>query len=218
MQLGLILRVDDAQFRNAVVKLAHIPKGAQTAAIAAVNKTLAKVRTDTLDMVKDTYAIKRNRVIKSMTITKAHKGNFSGWLHTKSPVLPLTAFNYSVKESIAPQKTLTYIEQYDAVRRVRQKVYKIRVQVLRGKWKTLANAFMMKYKNANQYGITSGLKENIAWRENEKRESAWPRWGPSVPVMVSQKKILPVIEMKAQAQLQKEMVRSIQMVIARAKK
>lgn len=217
-QLGITLRVDDIQFRNAIVKLAGIPQGATTAAVAAINKTLPGIRKDALDHVGKVYAIKKNLAKESMTIDKASKNRTTGWVKTKSAVLPFSSFTVKSSSKMADKKKNVYLEQQDMHRFVKQRIWDIRVTILKGKTTHFRNAFMMTYKQSNQTGVTSDEKTNVAWRQNEDRKSAWPRYGPSIPTMVGNLKVLPQIEKQAENRLKTEMTRAIEMVLARAAK
>lgn len=217
-QLGITLKIDDTQFRNAVIKLAGIPQGATKAAVAAINKTLPGIRKDALDHVAEVYAIQKNLAKESMTIDKASKNRTTGWVKTKSAVLPFSSFNVKSSSKMADKKKNVYLEQQDMHRFVKQRIWDIRVTILKGKTTRFRNAFMMTYKQKNQTGVTSDEKTNVAWRQNQDRKSAWPRYGPSIPVMVGNLKVLPKIEKQAELRLEKEMTRAIEMVLARAAK
>ena len=195
--LSLDVGFDQTQIDRARRVLSGIPKGAEKALCRALNKAVAKAKTETVRSICKEYSVKSSAVRKGLKVIKATYGNLTATiLETGSP-MELMAFAVKPKKP-ASMKGKTADQ--------RQKVV---VGVSFNTRKTLPHAFVAKMQNGH-IGIytrerpAKGPRHGLPIRQ---------RYTTSVPQMMKNARVLDRISEQARQVMTKELDRQVSLLL-----
>lgn len=199
--LRIEAKISDKDIMLLREKLAHIPDGFNKASVMALNKAVVGIKSDMKKEVIDAYAIKAKIALDSMSIKKAGKSDLTAYVLSKGTTIPLTDFKYSARYTLDKKPHLVYLPKHDAYRWIKQRNWVIISEVIKGKSNKFKNAFLATMKGKLHMGIF-------------KNDHIQPLWGPSVPVMLQQQKVMPKIQKQADDRLSLEISRAIDKMVA----
>ena len=89
------ITLDEKNVQMAQAFLADAPLEVNRAMVAAINRTITKLKKDTAVTVRTRYVARSGDIKKSFSVERASGGKAVGRLRSKGPSLPLTAFRMS---------------------------------------------------------------------------------------------------------------------------
>lgn len=181
--------------------LYQIPDGMAKASSMALNKTIAGIRSDVKKEVAKAYTIKSNKILETITLKTATTSDLTAYLKSKGTVIPLTDFKYNANYTLSDTKHLVYLQRQDMYRWIKQRMWRINSEIIKGRTNRFTNVFMANMRGKLHIGINRG-------------SHIQPMWGPSIPTMIEQQRVMPQINTKANERLSVEINRAIDKLIA----
>ena len=166
--------------------LAGIPKGAERAFSAAINRGLSHTKTQAFKQVKKVYAVKQS-ALNEATKTRAQKastGNLAGYISFSGVKIPLYKFQVTPKEPGTKKK--------------------VRAGVMKGGGETFDSAFIAKMKSGH-----IGIFERIT----SKRFPIEEKMGLSAAQMVKNEVIMEKLTQEAQEKVDERLKHEIDRIL-----
>lgn len=154
---------------KAQAMLAHLPGQSQKVLARALNRALENARSNTVKSARDEYQVKATEVRKTLKITRATSTRLQAVVSSRGMVLPLSAFSVKPKTPNGRRRT------------------PIRVGVQKGSAEALRNAFIARV------GGRLGVYERVG----KARLPIKQLYGPSVPQMIGNNRVIGDIAEKA---------------------
>lgn len=166
--------------------LAGIPKGAERAFSAAINRGLSHTKTQAFKQVKTVYAVKQSALNEATTtrVQKASTGNLAGYVSFSGVKIPLYKFQVTPKEP--------------------RKGQKVRAGVMKGGGATFDSAFIAKMKSGH-----IGIFERITSRRLPIEE----KMGLSAAQMVKNEVIIDQLTKEAQEKVDERLKHEIDRIL-----
>jgi len=194
-RIDIKLSILPSQWDEARRRLASVEGGAERAAVAAINKTVAGIRTDATRLVTRRYTIAPNTARDTLTVAKATKGSLQGRVQSRGSAIPLHAFKVGPRHTSGARPSGG-----------------LRVSVQKGGGGRLGSAFMVAgLKVGGKIGRASA---GVAQRLGRTRYPIRALYGPSVPAMLSQQAQLDELQQQAGTRLDKAMAHEIERLVA----
>ena len=166
--------------------LAGIPKGAERAFSAAINRGLSHTKTQAFKQVKKVYAVKQSALNEATTtkVQKASTGNLAGYVSFSGVKIPLYKFQVTPKEP--------------------RKGQKVRAAVMKGGGATFDSAFIAKMRSGH-----IGVFERVTSRRLPIEE----KMGLSAAQMVKNEVIMDQLTKEAQERVDERLKHEIDRIL-----
>lgn len=166
--------------------LAGIPKGAERAFSAAINRGLSHTKTQAFKQVKKVYAVKQSALNEATTtkVQKASTGNLAGYVSFSGVKIPLYKFQVTPKEP--------------------RKGQKVRAAVMKGGGATFDSAFIAKMRSGH-----IGVFERVTSRRLPIEE----KMGLSAAQMVKNEVIMDQLTKEAQEKVDERLKHEIDRIL-----
>lgn len=183
-----MIKLDDSEIERAFAVLKRVPNGVPKAVRSSLNKTISGVRTDAKREATASYEVKSSAVHKSITIQKASGSALEAIALSRGRPIPLSSFK------VKPKK----------VQRKGPKGRKISVSVKKGTSTTLDNAFVAQFRSGNTAVVERKTKRRLPIRK---------LYGPSIPKMIENDKVMDTIKAKAKDRLSKNFAHEVDRIM-----
>lgn len=176
-----VVSLNEDQLINAEFELSSIKGGAPKAMSRAINRSLQSARGSMVKSVRDEYTAKAAAIRSTLSITKASPARLEATIKSVGSPLPLRDFNVSPKTANAKRRT------------------PIRVSVRKGNKSSLNRSFV----------VRTGGKVNVFERVGGKRLPIKKLFGPSVPQMIGNDKVIDLITEQTKLTMDKRLEHEI---------
>lgn len=166
--------------------LAGVPKGAERAFSAAINRGLSHTKTQAFKRVKEVYAVKQSALDEATKtrIEKASTGNLAGYVSFSGVKIPLYKFSVTPKEVGTGRK--------------------VRAGVMKGGGAIFQDAFIARMKSGH-----TGIFERVT----SKRFPIEEKMGLSAAQMVQREEIIDQLSQEAQEKVDERLKHEINRIL-----
>lgn len=172
-----IVRVSDAQIERAQLLLRGVRGGAPKALARSINRSVQNARSNIVKSVREEYTAKAKSVRDTISISKASSSKLEAVVKSVSPPLPLRDFQVSPRTENGKRRS------------------PIRVSVKKGNKSSFDKAFV----------VRTGGTINVFERVGKRRLPIQKLFGPSVPQMIGNDKVITRISDDATAMMEKRL-------------
>lgn len=172
-----IVRVSDAQIERAHLLLRGVRGGAPKALARAINRSVQNARSNMVRSVREEYTAKAKAIRETISISKASSSNLEAVVKSVSPPLPLRDFQVSPKTQNGKRRS------------------PIRVAIKKGRKTSFDRTFV----------VRTGGSINVFERVGKSRLPIKKLFGPSVPQMIGNEKVITRISYGATAVMGKRL-------------
>lgn len=179
------IQIDQKQMEELREKLGNLEGKTETAMYRAINRAVKKARTQVDRKTREEYFMKREFIFKSLDVDYARKGKLSAFIRSKGGAIPLSEFKTTPKKPTPKRKKAIGVSvKRDGGTKYLDKDPKAFIAILKGD-KVVAE------RTSGHRGPLRGL------------------FGPAVPSVVKNEKVMSAVKEEAQKELAKRLAHHI---------